>query len=95
MKVKDLISLLKQYPKDLDVMVLADEFLCYYPLKKERIIQKTLFLGNTGYEMVINSERKKKNNDLIPFKWREKNWFYDDDKYKRKIKEKRKVLVIE
>lgn len=90
MKIKDLIKVLEKYSPELDVMVLADEILCYYPLEEKRIKEQELSFGYTGYEVGLIKEGKKREP-----KWRENNWFYDDDDNKREIIEKKKVLIIE
>ena len=87
MKIKDLISLLKKYPKELDIMVLVDEFGCYYPLENRRIKKKTLWLGHTSMDV----KRLKRCEYPGPPKWRVKYSFFENCD----VKEKRKVLVIE
>ena len=95
MKVKELIKILKKYSPELDVMLLADEFLRYYPVEKEKIKEQELWLGHNGSEVA----RIKEDGREIDPAWREKEWFYDekfDDgkEFKQDIKEKRKVLTI-
>ena len=87
MKVKELSKILKDYPEDMDIMVLCDEFGCYYPLEKTRLKKKTLLLGHTSMDV----KRLKKCEYSGPPKWREKHNFYDNCE----VKEKRKILVIE
>lgn len=87
MKIKELSKILKKYPQDMDVMVLADEFGYYYPLEKQRIKSKTLWLGHTSMDV---KRLKRCEYPGLP-KWREKDCFFE----KYDVKEKRKILVIE
>ena len=87
MKVKELSNILKRYPEDMDIMVLVDEFGCYYPLENKRIKKKTLWLGHTSMDI---KHLKRCEYPGSP-KWREKDRFYA----MCDIKEKRKMLVVE
>jgi len=86
MNIKDLIEFLQKCPPELDVLVLADEFACYYPLEKEMLKTKNLCLGHTEQDV---KKIKRCEYPGSP-KWREKDWFHG----KCDIKKKRKVLTI-
>ena len=91
MKIKELIKILKKYPQELDIMLLADEFLCYYPLKRGRMSVKILLLGHNEHDLKRIQQRiKDGNNEPIEPRWREKDWFFG----KSEIKEEKKVLTL-
>ena len=72
-------------------MLLADEFLCYYPLEKHRVVVKTLLLGHHENDLKRIQQRiKNGNKEPIEPKWREKDWFFG----KSEIKEEKKVLTL-
>jgi len=87
MKIKELIKVLNKYPQDMDIMVLADEFACYYTLEKRRIKKKTLLLGHTAMDV----RRLKRCEHPGPPRWREKHQFFGECD----IKDKRNILVIQ